>query len=274
MKNTLLILIVAIGSFVLLTSELGKFTGSPGAKSGSPGDNGVTCTQCHGGSATDQEDWLTSNIPATGYVPGETYTITAAGSHAGAARFGFEATAEDSGNAKTGTFIITNDVENRFTNDDAAVTHKSTGTTPNGDSKSWSFDWIAPQAGTGEVGFYAAFNAANGNGSPSGDVIYKTSMFVGEDINTSVGDSFGAKSSVRVFPNPFTNYFTVNIPGENAKVSSLKVFNSIGKQVYSKDNLLDNEDIGITATGLLSGIYYVVVYFDDDTRVTKRIVKK
>ena len=274
MRNTLLILVLALGSFVLLTSELENFGGSPGGKSGSPGDNNNTCTQCHGGTASSQEGWLTSNIPASGYVPGETYTITATGTHSGVVRFGFEATAEDGNNAKTGNFAITNSTETKLTNSSSAVTHKSSGTTPNGNSKSWSFDWTAPEAGTGEVGFYAAFNAANGNGSTSGDVIYKTTMFASEDINSSVGDNFGAKSSIKIFPNPFTNEFSVNVAGTNAKVSGVKVFNSIGNQVYSQDSFLDNENMGIAASGLLSGIYYAVVYFDNDTRITKRIVKK
>lgn len=274
MRNTILILVLAIGSFALLTSELEYLGGSPGGKSGSPGDNNKTCTQCHGGTASSQEGWLTSNIPASGYVPGETYTITATGTHSGVVRFGFEATAEDGNNAKTGSFAITNSTETKFTNNNSAVTHKSSGTTPNGNSKSWSFDWTAPEAGTGEVGFYAAFNAANGNGGTSGDVIYKTTMFATENINTSVGDNLGAKSSIKIFPNPFTNEFSVHVAGTNAKVSGVKVFNSIGNPVYSRDSFLDNENIAIAPSDLLNGIYYAVVCFDDDTRITKRIIKK
>jgi len=274
MKNTLLIIIIAIGSFTLLTSELGNFGGSPGAKTGSPGDEGNTCTQCHGGTASLQEEWLVSNIPATGYVPGEIYTITATGTHTGVSRFGFETTAEDSNNDKTGTFIITNETENKLTNNNSSVTHKSAGTTPNGDSRSWSFDWTAPDAGTGEVTLYAAFNAANGDGGTSGDVIYKTTMSTSEDIGTFVASNPDNESLIRVFPNPFTNKLSINISGTDANVSGLKVFNSIGNQVYSQDRFLDNENISIAAPDFLTGVYYAVIYFDDGTKITKRIVKK
>ena len=274
MKNTLLVIIIAIGSFILLTSELENLGGSPGGKSGSPGDEGKTCTQCHSGTATSVEDWLTSNIPETGYIPGETYTITATGSHAGVAKFGFEATAENDNNEKTGTFVITNSDDNKFTNNNSAVTHKSGGTIPNGDSRSWSFDWTAPEAGTGNVTLYAAFNAANGNGSTSGDAIYKTAMATIENINTAVGNKYENKSLVRVFPNPFTDNLSLNISRTNAKVSCLKIFNSIGNLVYSQDSFLDNENAKIATSDLLSGIYYTVIYFDDGTKVTKRIVKK
>jgi hypothetical protein len=221
-----------------------------------------------------QEDWLTSNIPASGYVPGEIYAITATGTHTGVNRFGFEATAEDNENNKIGTFSIQNSNETKLTNNNSAVTHKSGGTTPNGISRTWTFDWTAPDAGAGDVSFYAAFNAANGNGSTSGDVIYKTTMFASEDINISVGDNFGVNSSVKVFPNPFTDKLSLNISGNSANISSLKLYNSIGNQVYSQDSFLDTEKINITASDLMSGIYYAVVYFNDNTRITKRIVKK
>jgi hypothetical protein len=39
-------------------------------------------------------------------------------------------------------------------------------------SHSWKFIWIAPAQPAGEVLFFGAANAANGDGSPSGDRIY------------------------------------------------------------------------------------------------------
>ncbi len=158
-------------------------TGSPGGKSGSPGDGGATCVQCHTGTANQVNDWITTNIPLTGYVPGNTYTITLTGTHTGVVKFGFEVSAENSSNAKVGTFILNDPVQTKFTNGNAAVTHTNNGNTPSGNSKTWTVDWTAPSAGTGDVGIYAAFNAANGNGGTSGDVIYKTSLFVSEAAN-------------------------------------------------------------------------------------------
>ena len=182
MKNYLYFLIGIAVVFALLTSETENSGGTPGAKTGSPGDGGNTCTQCHTGTAITQTGWITSNIPVEGYTPGQTYTITASGTHNGVVKFGFEATAENNAAAKVGTFVITNSTETKLANNNKSVTHKSAGTTPTGNSKSWSFDWTAPAAGTGNVGFYAAFNAANGNGNTSGDVIYTTMLSVLEYI--------------------------------------------------------------------------------------------
>lgn len=116
MKKIFYLLSAVAGLFILLTSELEYSSGSPGGKSGSPGDGGNTCTQCHGGAATMQEGWITSTIPSEGYVPGENYTITATGTHAGVVKFGFEVTSEDMNDAKMGTLIVTNSTENKLTN--------------------------------------------------------------------------------------------------------------------------------------------------------------
>ncbi|GAB4332572.1 MAG: hypothetical protein Kow00127_24310 [Bacteroidales bacterium] len=187
MKNVIYFLIAGAAMFFLLTSELNFSSGSPGGKTGSPGDGGNTCTDCHGGSANPAEGWITSNIPAEGYTPGMTYTVTATGTHSGVVKFGFEATAEDAQNQKTGTLIVTNSVENQLINGGQSITHKSSGTTPTGNTKSWSFDWTAPNAGTGTVTFYAAFNAANGNGNTSGDIIYTSNLTIPEASGGSAG---------------------------------------------------------------------------------------
>jgi hypothetical protein len=153
-------------------------SGSPGGKTGSPGDNGSTCTDCHAGTAQSQLSWISSTIPVEGYTAGETYQITATGTHAGVVKFGFELTSEDMMGAKTGVFTITDANRTKLANGGKSVTHKNTGVTPTGNSNSWTVDWTAPQSGS--VTFYAAFNAANGNGNTSGDIIYTSSMMVSQ----------------------------------------------------------------------------------------------
>ena len=57
------------------------------------------------------------------------------------------------------------------------IEHTSAGTrngTPGG--ATFEFDWTPPATNAGPVTFYAAGNAANGNGSPTGDQIYTTSV--------------------------------------------------------------------------------------------------
>jgi len=162
--------------------------GSPGGKTGSPGDGGTTCTQCHSGTAVEATDWISSNIPEEGYTIGNTYTITVTGTHTGVSLFGFEITAEDNAGNKTGTLAITNATETQLVNSSNAVTHTSGGNSPSGDSKSWEFNWTA--ADVDEVTFYAAFNAANGNGGTSGDVIYTSTLNVMKAASTNSAPVF------------------------------------------------------------------------------------
>jgi len=236
-KNYVLFSIPLLGVVLLL---MAYSSGSPGGKSGSPGDGGSTCVQCHTGTPNPVADWITTNIPFTGYVPGNTYTITLTGTHAGVVKFGFEVTAEDGSNSKVGTFILTDPVQTKFTNANNAVTHTSSGNTPSGNMKIWTVDWTAPAAGTGEVGFYAAFNAANGNGGTSGDVIYKTNLFISEMVvnpeisgitpdNANQGETFSATingSNSSWIGSPAVNLSFSGNPGEIITASEVVATNA------------------------------------------------
>jgi len=202
------LLIPVIAGWFIFTSNS---TGSPGGKTGSPGDNSVRCTQCHSSSVTNSQGWITHDIPASGYTPGTTYTITATGTHNGVVKFGFELTAENSSNVKTGTFIITNSTQTKLVNDNNAVTHTAQGTTPSGNTKSWSVNWTAPPASAGTVKFYAAFNAANGNGGTSGDKIYlsNTSVTPNVDATVSVPNVTACPGSNVLIPVNVTNFYLI-----------------------------------------------------------------
>ncbi|MFZ4463034.1 MAG: choice-of-anchor V domain-containing protein [Bacteroidales bacterium] len=166
--------------------------GSPGGKSGSPGDSNASCTQCHSGTASSVNNWITTNIPAEGYTPGESYVITATGTHNGVVKFGFELTAETSAGAKIGTFTLSEPTRTKLVNVNKAVTHTQAGNVPTGNTNTWTMNWTAPSTNVGQIRFYAAFNAANGNGNNSGDVIYTSNLFV---------DPFTPAALLSVVPN-------------------------------------------------------------------------
>tara|TARA_Y100000739_G_C20580018_1_gene452360 strand:- start:330 stop:1133 length:804 start_codon:yes stop_codon:yes gene_type:complete len=165
----------------------GNVTGSPGGKTNSPLD-GSNCTGCHGGSINTGDGFLTisSNIPISGYIPGEIYSITATINETNSNKFGFELTSEANG-SKTGQWIITNGNETKKTNNDNAVTHKIGGTAGNG-NKSWTIDWQAPlfSSSTGTVEFYGVGMGTNNNGNNSGDNVYTSSYMVQEQQPSSI----------------------------------------------------------------------------------------
>lgn len=183
MKSLRYLLIFAIPAIAILYANS---SGSPGGKSGSPGDANKNCTECHSGTANSASGWISTNIPIQGYTPGQTYVITATGTHSGVVKFGFELTAETMAGAKTGSFTITDATRTKLTNQNKAVTHKSAGTAPNGNTASWSVNWTAPSTDVGQIRFYSAFNAANGNGNNSGDVIYTSNLSVNAALPESL----------------------------------------------------------------------------------------
>ena len=161
-----------------LTSYSSGFFGS--GYTGSPGNNGMTCASCHAGSpVTVAQGGITSNIPATGYIPGQSYTITITAQHPTFNTFGFMLTAETSTGAKAGTWTVTSN-ETQLTAGGSYVAHTSSGISGSNNSKIWTVQWTAPSPGVGAVTFYASINRANGNFATSGDQIQTASLTVSQ----------------------------------------------------------------------------------------------
>jgi hypothetical protein len=241
--------------------------GSPGGRTNSLSDNS-NCTACHSGTINSGTGigLITAPGLVSGYVAGQTYTITASIAETGISKFGFEITAEkDADNSKTGTLILTDVARTTLVNSNNAITHTSIGTPSlTTGANSWSFDWTAPTSGTGGVTFYAAFNASNGAGTGGGDQIYSTSFNVTEST-VGINDLVGNSKSV-LYPNPAVNYFKVS---SNNIIENVTVFDLNGKIMVS-----NNQPNGkINVESLSSGIYFVQVKSDNIISTEKLIVK-
>lgn len=265
MKNIYLRILMAPAVIALFFAGTLFHSGSPGGKTGSPGDNGATCTQCHSGTANPQEGWITSDIPELGYVVGETYTITATGTHTGVGVFGFELTAEDESGSKVGSFSVINN-ETQLSNGGASVTHTSAGINPNGDSKTWTMEWTAPDSDLGVITFYAAINAANDNGSTSGDIIY-TSMMSVDKSSVGIGEEL-AVADFTFGPNPSFGSVQLSHPYDAAKVS---IFDISGKTVLSIENYTSGNTIDLG--NMNSGIYFIQLQHENAIKSQKLVLK-
>jgi len=261
--------IIALGSWVLYP------IGSPGGKTGSPGDGGANCTQCHIGTPQQAIGWITTNIPVDGYTPGATYTITATGTHSGVNLFGFEVTSEDGSAAKTGQIIVTDAVQTQLANDNTSITHTINGNSPSGDSKTWTFDWIAPDQGTGEITFYGAFNAANANGEPTGDVIYLTETLIMEKTNLGIDEDIVNETELKIFPNPATDFADISWDANLYSLSEMMIYNLTGSQVgayFIPEQ--QNGKFRVDLSSSLPGMYFVVASFSDGKQATVSLVKR
>jgi hypothetical protein len=165
----------ALALSVLTTSlALAYSTGPPDGFAGEPPQSN-SCTACHGSSVGDGSLALIG-VPAGGYNPGATYTLTVRLADPGQSRWGFELVALTNALTQAGTITVTDDVHTQLSDnpdlDPDYLKHTSDGTYPGTPGPTgWSFDWQAPTTGE-PLTFYVAGNAANNNGSPSGDVIY------------------------------------------------------------------------------------------------------
>jgi len=246
--------------FIFLASS----GGSPGGKSGSPGDNMADCTGCHSGTPQSASEWITSNIPDLGYSAGETYTLTAMVEHAGSSKFGFEITAEDSDGNKFGEIIITEASRTQYRNNDNSITHTFAGNAGSNNMNEWTFDWIAPDGATGDVTFYGAFNATNSNGGTSGDVVYLSTYTVGPDVTgvDEVADDF------RFYPNPSNGVLNIENPAFD-KASSILIFNSTGQLVEEFE--MSSEFASLNLTHLTKGVYFVKLN-DQSAKMQKLVI--
>ena len=200
MKKHIFILgsIIAIAILFYPQESISLSTGSPGGKTGSPTD-GVDCMQCHGVFSTSTTiSNITSNIPPSGYVPGNIYNITAVHNGAGFGDpTGFEITCEENtSNTKTGIFFITNSNTTQLVNNGNAVTHTAAGNS----FMTWSFNWEAPLSGTGNVTFYGAFiEAGYPIGLNQGDYFSSTTLSASEFVSpTAIGEYAKDKELLKI----------------------------------------------------------------------------
>lgn len=144
-----------------------------------------TCVQCHNNFPVnpDQDGVLTvEGVPAK-YEPGKTYALTLriANKDATRMRWGFQMTAiamkdGEGAGVFTATDAGTTQVIESMMNSRTYIEHNINGTAiGQAGGNSWTFDWTAPKTDVGKVGFFAASNCANADGSNQGDRVYTKS---------------------------------------------------------------------------------------------------
>ncbi len=175
------------------THMFGNASGPGAALAGVPGE--ASCTSCHGGGGGSGN--VTISFPnGLTYTPGVKQTLTVTITDSAQRRWGFEATARTSTSTKAmaGSFTVGADgytqlvcanttLKNEsFTGCPSTayplvyIMHTSRGTqVGKTGSGSFTFTWTPPATDVGNVVLYVAGNAANNNGSESGDHIYTKS---------------------------------------------------------------------------------------------------
>jgi Secretion system C-terminal sorting domain/Reeler domain len=250
----------AIGLVLLSSFAVFYPGGAPVAVTGSPGD-GANCTQCHGGTANSASGWITSNIPAGGYIPGQIYQITATNSLTGSGKYGFEVSPQNTSGTQLGTLAAGTNCQ--MMGNGKYVTHSNASSSV----KVWTFPWTAPATGTGNVTFYGAF-ALNYPGATT-----LSTLLVSEQTNTGISDP--TLPSALIFPNPNNGQFTVKIPesmqNNDGTLEILNVSgNTVTKTKYTSKN---NRDIHMDISSSPRGVYFLILQNPSENKFEKFIIK-
>lgn len=156
-------------------------------RTGAPGSQ-PACTQCHsGGNFAPQPMVMLTDLEETTdfifYLPGQTmrlvFTVNASNSPSG---FGLQATALLADNSNAGTFSNPSaNAQLENVGGRHIVEHNDLSA-----SNTFTVDWTAPAAGSGDVTVYYASLAANGNGGTAGDSFAGGSMTFTEGAATAI----------------------------------------------------------------------------------------
>ncbi len=246
--------------------------GAPAGAAGAPNDpaNGCNRSGCHAGSSTVSAQLLSSNIPAAGYTPGQTYTFTVQITQAGISKWGFQVSPQADNGTLQGTLVLTDAGQTRFAAGGGSkyVTHTTAGNSGSTGTKSWTFDWTAPAAGSGPVNFYTYVMASNSLNNTSGDQTFRQTVTFQEE--SGVGFNSLNYSTLELFPNPSATGFIV-INGLTSELNLVKMFDINGKLVFNE--LLASGNKSISTAGFEKGIYFVSIEGKQGRAVKKLVIQ-
>ena len=235
MKKILLTSVVLCTFIILLAHD---DTGGPAGRCNDPANGRQTCASfgCHPTLVTASWGDITSNVPGTGYVPGNTYTIIATVTRANHSKFGFEVSPQKLSGVAGGTLAAVNgEVQIKDSLANHYATQTSTGLTGTG-SRSWTFNWVAPAAGTGMVRFFGAFNVTNNNNNRSLDTCVLDSLDVSENTTSALAEIVKDDNIFSVYPNPVADNLTVHCVVQEhnyVQVALYDIQNRISDVLYS-----------------------------------------
>jgi Secretion system C-terminal sorting domain len=252
--------------------------GKAGA-TGSPGEN--NCTQCHdsfGANSGTGSVTISSDMTNWEYVPGQTYqiSVTVAQSNIGLFGLGFEALQSSGANAGTLTPGTGTQIKNALIggNQRANIVHTLNGGASS-NSHTFNFTWTAPSTNVGVVTFYAAGNAANDNGSDTGDRIYTASQIV-NPASVGIQEAELTNAFIGAYPNPFNSSLQVQYTLKNNAKIQINVMDLTGKIVLSESFYKGNgaHTELLNAAELSNGLYIVSLFVDGKVLASQRVVKK
>ncbi|MCX6632321.1 MAG: hypothetical protein NTW28_32320 [Candidatus Solibacter sp.] len=232
MRKVLSYLAAAMLTGIAPIAVFGHSYGPATRVTGAPGDNARACTQCHATSALNSGTGSVKILLQSGafYIPGVKQRVAVQVADAVQQRWGFELTARlnsDLEKSQAGDFNPVDNMTQVICDDSApkpcasgpSYIQQTAAGTRNGTkgSVTFQFDWTPPATNAGPVTFYVAGNAADGNGTNTGDFIYTSSVQLAPAIpvapSVTAGNIVSAATSAvgTVAPNSWVTIYGSNL---------------------------------------------------------------
>ncbi len=216
-----------IAALVIPALSLAYSHNPPNGKTGAPGEG--TCADCHASFGLNSgPGTLLIGAPST-FEAGEPLVVTIVVTHPGKRRWGFEFSPLDVGTCAVidPQTLIVETVDNR-----TYVKQTRVGTFEGlPDGAAWAFTWTPPPDPPQSVTFWACANAADGNGSTSGDHIYTTHLQLSLAPNSAGMSPKDGPSLLMVSPNPAPGHALVRYVVPRAGPVDLAVYHPNGSLV-------------------------------------------
>jgi len=260
-KSLILLLLCSVATMSFIMSENGR-----AGVTGSPGETNCNTSGCHTGNQVNSVNGsiLISAPTMTNweYTPGQVYPISVTVAQQGRSLFGLGFEALQASGANGGALTISNAAQTQLKNAvisgklRTSVVHKLNGGS-SANTHTFTFNWTAPASTVGDVTLYAAGNAANGNGSESGDYIYTVNQVV-VPISTGIVEN-NESSAFATYPNPVLDQLNVDYFLTDKAAIQMQLFTLEGKLISTLlDDMQDkgqhNETFNIEPN-FTSGIY-------------------
>ena len=251
-----LTLIVTFAISLSSHKDISNPSGGPAGNTGSPAD-GQTCAHsgCHSGTATTVASGiLSSSVPSAGYTPGTTYNIMV--SHTGTGKKGFQVSPQTTAGLLQGSLIA--GTGNKIVSTKYVTHNASNSANP----CTWTFKWIAPAAGTGDVTFYGV--VVLGTNSTK-----KTTLVVHE-ASTTQGVSNESSTKLSVYPNPVIDQINIKLTDET-NAGKAMLFDLNGELILTEN--FESNEFSMNVSNISAGNYYLRIN-DGKNQYFKHIVIK
>lgn len=258
-------------------------------QAGSAGDpvTNLSCAQtdCHNGPAqapVGLNMWITQGLSLDTvltsdfqYAANTTYNI---GFYLSATtgRYGFQIVALDADNNQAGTMTVTDNQHTRIKTSPPTGNRQYMGHLGANTFKNWVFQWTAPATSTGPVTFYYAYNTADDDDEPIGDVIYQGNTTISPKTGVGVNDIYGKLSNLNIFPNPVTNEFGVSfniIHNQQVQAQLYTLSGELVKDLLNEQTSTGTYNRNFAVGNLAQGIYMLKLNVGGSS-IVKKIVKQ